>query len=127
MKYIIQFITTVVILLIISSLVYLVKPEYPDYEFFSYSFFGGLLVYFIFYIIISLSRIILKKTLNTMLSLIISFVILESLLFLITESNLVNSIIQQQKGEVIFIYFLYNLIPLISFVSYAFFNKKKAK
>lgn len=127
MKFFIQFIITIIILLTISGVAYLLVPEYPNYEFFSYSFFGGSSIYLIFYLILGLSRLVFKNRINTIIGILISFIFFEFLLFLIYDSSLIYSIVKQQKGEVILIYFLYNLVPLLSFLIFNFYVKFKSK
>ena len=121
-KNIIHFVISLVLLSAYCYVKYLVIPEYEDYEFFSYSLMGGITLYAIYYIIITIVRLFIKNGNNSLVSIILSFFLLELILYLLSGSSLLLSIFS--KGNVL-ISLIYHIIPFMIIGSMYLIKNKK--
>lgn len=110
------------VLLIYAIIRYLVIPDVGEAEIFSYIIGLAFLVYGICYGIKLIFQIIFKSSNHGILSNIMTFIILEILLFIFTESCLIFSLFSRINRD---IFFVYHTCPLILAAMNFLFNKIK--
>lgn len=112
-KNIIKLAVAILLLLVYSSIRFLVLPKFADYEFFSYTFFGGLLVYSISYIGITVLELVIKSIREKLIGYLLFFLLLEGSLYYFSGSCLVVSIIELKN---ILTCTIYHLIPFLIYI-----------
>jgi len=118
----IRLIAAIFLLLVYSSIRFLLLPEFADYEFFSYTFIGGLLVYTISYAGTAVLELAINSIREKFNGYFIFFLLLEGSLYYFSGSCLVVSIIEFNN---ILVCTIYHSIPFLIYVTGALVLKKK--
>lgn len=108
-KNLLQFQTSLILLILICGVKYLIIPEYSDFEIFSYAFMFGVILYLIYYVLKTLINIT-SLTVNIVLSIIFSFLIQEIIMLLLVRKNLLSSIFNDSNNIPLFL--IYHIITI---------------
>ena len=113
-----RFVLSVILLLTFCVVKYEILRENEDYEVFGYTFWGGLVLYSLFYLLIFLFGLILRPMKDSVLSVILSFILLEIILFGFLQSSLIISLFDKKNIE---LFLLFQFIPLLTMVIHLYF------
>lgn len=116
-----KYLMAIVLLLMFSSVKFLLIPKLEDYEVFSYVFGGGLLLYGIFQTVIYGLELIFKMRQDSVVEIIISFLVLEILLYIFLQSSLVLSFFDRDDVD---LFLLYQIVPVLVALLHRIYTKR---
>lgn len=97
-----------VILAAYCTINYLIIPEIGNYEVFAYVFWGGLLLYAIYYLLTLIIQIVLNSQKDTLILVLCCFLLLETILYYFLDSSLILSFYRKKD---VGIFLMYHIIP----------------
>ena len=106
-----RFFMSGLLLLIFAVIKYLVIPDRPSDEAFSYLFGGGLILYGVYYAVIFLSGLVIGRPKYFVVSLLLLFVLLEIILLIFLQGFLILSLFERQD---IWLFALFHGIAMLS-------------
>ncbi|MDH5379276.1 MAG: hypothetical protein OEW75_00385 [Cyclobacteriaceae bacterium] len=104
-----RYFASVIILTLYDSIMNVILLDMADYELFSYIFGGGLIFYGILYLILMVTELLMGNHTFRTFPLILTFLLMELLLFSFSGECLLQSIVQEES---IHLLIMFHLVPL---------------